>query len=137
MDGNVSAEEAHLDPGGLPTWKMQQITAMMQLNLAINLSGQRLAERCGLSVRQFSRDFRKATGLSPHKYLLRLRLVAARRLLMSSGRRLNEVALACGFADQSHFTRAFTAAERMPPGEWRRRNRPLAMNWSEQGGQRR
>jgi AraC family transcriptional regulator len=137
MDGNASAEEAHLDPGGLPTWKMRQITAMMQLNVAINLSGQRLAEECGLSVRQFSRAFRKATGVSPHKYLLRLRLMAARRLLMHSGRRLDEVALACGFADQSHFTRAFTAAERMPPGEWRRRNQPLAMNWSVQGGQRR
>jgi len=49
-------------------------------------------------------------GLPPHRYLLKQRIKTARALLLDSKQSLLDVALACGFADQSHFTRVFTAA---------------------------
>jgi AraC family transcriptional regulator len=118
----VPGQPGGVHPGGLPAPQLQRITELMQLDLSRKLPGRRLAEQCGLSVRQFSRAFRRSTGLSPHQYFLWLRLIAARALLLKPACRLNEVALACGFSDQSHFTRAFKAAERMTPGAWRRHN---------------
>jgi AraC family transcriptional regulator len=110
--------------GSLPAWKGRRITELMQSELSCKLSLRRLATECGLSVRQFTRAFKSSTGLSPHEYLLQLRLKTARALLLNSTLRLHEVALACGFADQSHFTRAFSAAEKVSPATWRRLNLP-------------
>lgn len=95
----------------------------MQSELAHTLSLRRLAAECGLSVRQFTRAFRLSTGSSPHRYLLSLRLKRARELLVDPALRLDQIAMACGFADQSHFTRVFGDAEKMSPGAWRRSQR--------------
>jgi AraC-like DNA-binding protein len=65
-----------------------------------------LAEEAGLSRFQLIRAFCKATGLTPHAYLMQRRIALARRLI--AGRMpLAEAALAAGFADQSHMTRIF------------------------------
>lgn len=65
-----------------------------------------LAEESGLSRYQMLRLFARATGLTPHAYLVQRRIDLARRLILS-GRPLAEAALASGFADQSHMTRVF------------------------------
>lgn len=78
-----------------------------------------LAEASGLGQRQLCRAFRDATGLSPHQYLLRCRVDNARRLI-GQGLPLSEVALACGFADQSQLTRTFVRFVGTPPGSYRR-----------------
>lgn len=110
-------------PGGsLPAWRERQIKQLMRAELEQPLPLQRLARECGLSVRHFTRAFRLTTGLSPHRYLLQLRLHKARQLLLDPELRLDDIAVACGFADQSHFTRAFNGVERMTPGTWRRLN---------------
>ena len=106
--------------GALPAWKERRIRALMQSQMAQALSLCRLAAECGLSVRQFTRAFRLSTGLSPHRYLLELRLRRARELLLDPAVRINDIAMACGFADQSHFTRVFGDAQKMSPGAWRR-----------------
>ena len=59
-------------------------------------------------------------GLPPHRYLLKQRIKTARALLLDSKQSLLDIALACGFADQSHFTRVFTAAIGVSPGALRR-----------------
>jgi AraC-like DNA-binding protein len=59
-----------------------------------------------LSRFQVVRAFVKATGLTPHAYLIQCRIDLARRLI-GGGTRLAEAALASGFADQSHMTRVF------------------------------
>jgi AraC-like DNA-binding protein len=65
-----------------------------------------LASEAGLSKFQLIRAFQKATGLTPHAYLMQRRIALARRLI--AGRTpLAEAALASGFADQSHMTRIF------------------------------
>jgi len=73
-----------------------------------------LARTCDLSVRQFTRAFRQTTGIAPHQWLLRQRIEKAKDLLQGV-QPLSTVASACGFADQSHFTRVFTPAVGMTP----------------------
>lgn len=76
-----------------------------------------LADVCGLSHFQFLRAFSKATGLTPHAYLLQRRIHEARRLI-AVGTPLAEAAFACGFADQSHMTRLFVRNFGLSPGAY-------------------
>ena len=72
-----------------------------------------LADLAGVacvSTFHFSRRFRAKTGLPPHRYLAELRIERAKTLLLRGELSLAEVALACGFSDQSNFGRAFRKA---------------------------
>jgi AraC-like DNA-binding protein len=84
-----------------------------------------LAEACGLSVSQLQREFRRLFAMSPSDFILRTRLLVARRMLEEDTTAVGEVAVACGFYDQSHFTKAFKAHTGLPPQAYRRRSRPL------------
>lgn len=79
---------------------------------------QELADTCGLGVRQFCRAFRSATGCSPHQYLLRRRVEHAKQLI-GGKLPLAEVALQCGFADQSQLTRTFARLVGTTPARYR------------------
>ncbi|AJD41913.1 AraC family transcriptional regulator [Rhizobium sp. SEMIA 4085] len=79
-----------------------------------NVSLADLARESGLSRFQLLRGFAKATGMTPHAYLIQARIHMARRLI-ASGTSLAEAALASGFADQSHMTRVFTAKYGLTP----------------------
>jgi AraC-like DNA-binding protein len=72
----------------------------------------------GLTRYDLCRQFKMAFKTSPHRYLLMRRLEHARPLLRGSGP-LAEIAVEAGFADQSHFTRAFKAAFGLTPGRYR------------------
>jgi AraC-like DNA-binding protein len=76
-----------------------------------------LAVLSGLSQFQLVRGFAKATGLTPHAYLVQQRISIARRLI-ASGRALAEVAASTGFADQSHMTRIFVRKYGVSPGAY-------------------
>ena len=79
-----------------------------------------LADAAGYSKAQFVRLFRRATGTSPHRYVLQHRLHHARRLIVESGMPLAEVASAAGFASQSHLCSAFVRHFGETPGNARR-----------------
>lgn len=79
-----------------------------------------IADACNLSRSYFIHAFRETTGQTPHQWLIGQRLERARTLLMDSERPLADIAAACGFADQSHFTRVFARSMGTPPGNWRR-----------------
>jgi AraC family transcriptional regulator len=78
-----------------------------------------MAEQIGFWPLHFSRLFRQTMGESPHQFVLRRRLEHARHLLAATELPLTHVA-ACGFADQSTFTRAFTRALGVTPRAYRR-----------------
>lgn len=76
-----------------------------------------LAAPCGLSRFQLIRGFVRATGLTPHAYVLQRRIDLARRLI-AGGLALADAAADSGFADQSHMTRVFTAKYGISPGAY-------------------
>jgi AraC-like DNA-binding protein len=59
-------------------------------------------------------------GVAPHRWLINRRVELAKDLLRDRETSLSEIALRCGFADQSHFTRVFTRWAGVSPGAWRR-----------------
>jgi AraC family transcriptional regulator len=77
-----------------------------------NVSVAQLAEEAHLSADHFAREFAKTTGLTPHQYLLRIRLSRARELIAQRNQTLSvaEIALDCGFYDQAHLARHFRRA---------------------------
>jgi AraC-like DNA-binding protein len=113
-------EQAAGTRGGLAPWQLKRAEALMSENLSVQVPLGQVAEECGLSVRHLARAFRQSTGVPPHRWLLDRRVERAKELLPNSKLSLSDVALACGFGDQSHFTRTFTAAVRLSPGVWRR-----------------
>lgn len=92
----------------------------IERHLAEPLQLRQLAALVGLSPSGLSRAFKASFGLAPHAYVLQRRLERARQLLRGSRLPLTDVALACGFASQSHFTDAFTLRVGQPPGRYRR-----------------
>jgi AraC-like DNA-binding protein len=85
-----------------------------------NVSLEEIASACHLSRSYFIRAFRETTQRTPHQWLLEQRIERARHLLRTSDSSLSDIAIACGFADQSHFTRTFSQLVGTPPGNWRR-----------------
>jgi AraC family transcriptional regulator len=77
------------------------------------------AAACDLSPSYFIKAFKKATGRTPHRWLQEYRVARAKGLLLKS-LSIAEIAVECGFADQSHFTRVFKNVTGTPPGSWRR-----------------
>ena len=83
------------------------------------ISNQQLARLAHTSVRAFERRFRGSFHLTPQKYLRKLRLRMASRALAYTSQALVEVAVSCGFADQSHFTREFRRQFGRTPRDYR------------------
>ncbi|WP_169419402.1 helix-turn-helix domain-containing protein [Ramlibacter agri] len=106
--------------GALAPWQLRCATELMIERLAEDLSLAEPARACGLSVSYFSRAFKASVGTSPHRWLLQQRVLRAKSLLREAGRPLADIATACGFADQSHFTRVFTGLVGASPGAWRK-----------------
>jgi AraC-like DNA-binding protein len=82
----------------------------------------RLRDLCalaGLSATRLLRAFAAAYGLTPHRYQQSRRIAKARKLVLS-GMRLAEIAVACGYADQSHLNRWFLRVHGTTPGRLRR-----------------
>lgn len=94
--------------GGLAPWQERRVKDFVEANLGGEIPLALLAAECGLSLSHFSRAFRRSTGTSPHRWLLRRRAELAKERLRRPELSLSEIALTCGFADQSHFTRVFT-----------------------------
>ncbi len=106
--------------GGLAPWQSRRACGMMTADLSGRVTIAELAAGCSLSVSYFVHAFRKTMGIPPHKWLMDQRLRRAKSLLRRTKLTLSEIALMCGFADQSHLTRAFSRQEGSPPGQWRR-----------------
>ncbi|WP_372783052.1 helix-turn-helix domain-containing protein [Phenylobacterium sp.] len=111
-------------PVGLAGWQLNRAREMMAGRLDEKVSLRDMAQACGLSVSYFARAFRISTGLPPHRWLLHRRVERAKDLLCRTGLSLSEIALACGFADQSHFTRVFCQMAGTTPAMWRRDRGP-------------
>jgi AraC-like DNA-binding protein len=106
--------------GGLAPWQVRCATELMIARLAEDMSLSEVAGACGLSPNYFARAFKQSVGTPPHRWLLLQRVLHAKSLLRNADRVLSDIAAACGFADQSHFTRVFTSIVGASPGAWRK-----------------
>jgi AraC family transcriptional regulator len=118
-----SAAAPLLVRGGLAPWQVRRAKEMLMANLDGELTLEELARECELSRSHFARAFRKTTGRPPHRWLVAQRIERAKDMLLNSASSLAGIAAACGFSDQSHFNKVFSAAVGTSPGEWRRLRR--------------
>jgi len=105
--------------GGLSAWQMRIARKRLCEHFEGFISLEAVAAECGLSLSHFTREFRRATGLTPYRWLRRQRIELAKEMILSNDFPLTEVAQACGFIDQSHLTRTFSAIIGLPPARWR------------------
>ena len=89
--------------------KLSQVIQMMESNIEDPISPADMAEEVGMSTRQLERLFRRYLNRSPKRYYMELRLSKARNLLMQTNMSVINVALACGFASPSHFSKCYRA----------------------------
>ena len=105
--------------GVLAAWQERRAAEFLSSHLNVPFSIATLAAECGLSRSYFIKAFRATFGNTPYKWLMEYRLLRAKEMLKEDST-LAEIAAACGFSDQSHFTRTFTAATGTSPGAWRK-----------------
>ncbi len=87
--------------------KLSAVIQMMEQNIEEPISPSVLAKDVGMSTRQLERLFRRYLNRSPKRYYMELRLQKARNLLMQTDMSVINVALACGFASPSHFSKCY------------------------------
>lgn len=103
----------------IPGSEFGPVLAFMRDHYHQAISNRQLARQAHMSVRAFERKFRTSFRLTPQKYLRKLQLRMASRALVYTAQPLAEVAVSCGFADQSHFTREFRGHFGRTPREYR------------------
>jgi AraC family transcriptional regulator len=108
-----------LGRGGLGAEPLRRAIDYIEANLAEDISLPELATVTGLSPVYFARQFKRATGLAPHQYLLGARAARARRLLALGTLPTAAIALECGFCHQEHLTRVFRKRFGVTPGAYR------------------
>ena len=101
---------------------LREVVDFIKTNLDAPLRVEQLASRVGLSQVQLDRRMKRVFRLSTKKFIMKCRLEEASRRLVSSDDPLSAIALACGFSDQSAFTRQFRAATKLPPLSYRKKN---------------
>ncbi|MGB5864633.1 MAG: GlxA family transcriptional regulator [Sulfitobacter sp.] len=89
--------------------KLSAVIQIMETNIEEPISPSILAQDVGMSTRQLERLFRRYLNRSPKRYYMELRLQKARNLLMQTDMSVINVALACGFASPSHFSKCYRA----------------------------
>jgi len=95
--------------------KLSQVIQMMEAAIEEPVSPADLADDVGMSTRQLERLFRRYLNRSPKRYYMELRLQKARNLLMQTDMSVINVALACGFASPSHFSKCYRAQYNTTP----------------------
>ena len=100
-----------------PSLQIEQLKRQLSMNLDVDTSMRQLASKLQANPYTLLRQFKAAMGITPHAYRLNYRIALA-RVLLQKGLDLSQVALECGFFDQSHFHRHFKAITTVTPKEY-------------------
>lgn len=104
----------------LTAWQLSKAKGFMLGRLSDRLSIAEVASALALSRSYFVRSFTNTVGVAPYSWLVEQRINEARELLTHTTIPLAQIALECGFTDQSHFTNAFNRRVGTTPSKWRK-----------------
>jgi AraC family transcriptional regulator len=116
---NRTATTERKKGGALARWRLKRAIDFIDSRLDNPVSLADMASSVGLTRMHFAAQFRAATGLRPHEYLLRRRVERAQEMLIGGGMSLVDVARSVGFQTQAHFTSVFKRYAGLPPRVWR------------------
>jgi AraC family transcriptional regulator len=106
--------------GGLPQPKLAQALEYINEHLSEDLSLETLAIALNISQYYLCRLFKQSIGMSPHAYLVKQRVERSKQLLKDKDNRILDVAIACGFANPSHFAKCFRQQLGITPSQFQR-----------------
>ncbi len=118
FSAQLSAQTAQREP-------LRDVQQWITEHPAEDLGVEALAARARLSPRHFARAFQAETGMTPGRYVERVRVEQARRLLEDSALGVEEISRSCGYGTPEAMRRAFVKTLGVPPAEYRRRFRPV------------
>jgi AraC family transcriptional regulator len=106
--------------GALPRGRLRAVVEYIEEHIDVGPTLEQMAAAARLSPYHFARQFKRATGLPPHQYVIMRRVERAKQLLQAgTGVSLAEVAACAGFSDQSQFTHHFKQLVGVTPGQFR------------------
>ncbi|MDH6688091.1 AraC-like DNA-binding protein [Bradyrhizobium elkanii] len=117
--GGLFEESSDRQVRSLQKWRLKRVVDHIDDHLSERITLTDLASIAGLSRMHFASQFRMATGLRPHEFLLRRRIRKAEELLFHSSMQIIQIALAVGFQSQAHFTTVFKRFVGYTPNQWR------------------
>lgn len=117
--GDSGRELVHVN---LPRWRLNRVLEYVEKNLNRAIGLDEMSAAAGLSRRHFARSFTAELGVTPYKWLIQRRLKRAQDLLVSTDKRVSDVAEACGFSSQSHLTSVMRQELGATPHRWRQQN---------------
>jgi AraC family transcriptional regulator len=124
---NASQRQTEERPVGvLAPWQLRIAKEYLEQEISSKVTLGELARLTCLSRSRLARGFKASTGLAPYTWALRFRIQRAKDLLVKGDQPIAMIALEAGFADQSHFTKAFRRMAGITPREWRMNQRERA-----------
>ena len=111
-----------ISKGGLASWQERKVREYIEGNLDCTILVEDLADLVSLSAAHFCRAFKKSFCATPHAYIVQRRVMRAQELMRSTRSPLSQIALDCGFADQTHLSKLFRRLTGRTPNAWRRAN---------------
>lgn len=119
--------ELHAEPApiearahALAPWQEKRLAHYVTIKMTSAIRNADLAAAVGLSTSHFFKAFKKSFGATPQAYVAQCRVQHAKKLMLSTDQPLAQIALACGFADQAHFSTYFRRVTGNTPAQWRR-----------------
>lgn len=121
-----AGDASGISPSGLAGWQQERVRAYIEENLDQKIQVRGLSKIVRRSPAHFSRAFKRSFGATPHAYIVRRRLDRAIHLMLHSDESLSEIALTCGFTDQSHLSNLFRQHIGASPASWRQSRREVS-----------
>src|SRR6202012_4232254 len=122
---NITGKASGRPVSGLVPWQLRIAKEYLHEHLVGEISLEDVAGLTKLSLSRFARGFKASTGLPPYKWVLKERLRRAKALMAATAPPLADIAAMAGFADQSHFTKAFRRVTGTTPRYWRTDGRTM------------
>ena len=117
----VSKPSLEFKAKGLPQSQLERVIDYMKANLTRDLSILDLATLTSMSESHFSRSFKQSVGIAPYQYLMQQRVERAKQLLKQQAISIGNIALNCGFSNQTHLTKVFRQMTGMTPKAYQKR----------------